>query len=462
MKAIDAAAGTPACCSSTRCRRSPAAATRSARRAWSARSAGAASPAPRSRPTSSRRARSPTCGPSTPAATPSTASASRPAASDGRHPVQKVWDAHEVRPADARAGDPLVDLHLVHEVTSPQAFDGLRLAGRRVRRPDRTLATVNHNVPTIGREAGIADPCRPRRWRRSSATAPSSASRCSRCAAPAGHRPRDRPEMGVTQPGMTIVCGDSHTSSRRVCVRGARLRHRHQRGRAVLATQTLTQSAAAGRYGIASRARPASASAPRTSSSARWRDRRRRRQGRVASSTPAGAIRARSMEGRWTVCNMTHRGRRPRGDDARPPDETTFAWLEGRPGAPADFAAAVERWRELPSDGDARFDREVRVDAASLSRPRSPGAPPRHGRPGHRQRAGARGLRRPGRPRRRPAGASSMALGGRGGDRGHRPRRVLDRLVHQRPPPDLRAAASVVRAARRRRSGRWSCPAPCR
>ena len=283
----------------------------------------------------------------------------------GRTLFQKVWDDHVVRAADASGPAILfVDLHLVHEVTSPQAFDGLRLAGRRVRRPDRTLATVDHNVPTIGREAGIADPLSRAQIEALERNAaefgiPLFSLRSSR----QGIVHIIGPELGVTQPGMTIVCGDSHTSTHGAFgalafgIGTSEVEH-------VLATQTLTQGpprtmrinidgdvglgvgakdlilGTIGQIGVAGA------------------------QGHVIEYA-GSAIRALSMEGRMTVCNMSIEGGGRAGMIA--PDETTFAWLEGRPGAPRDYAAAVERWRELPTDWDARFDTEIHVDAAALA-----------------------------------------------------------------------------------------------
>jgi 3-isopropylmalate/(R)-2-methylmalate dehydratase large subunit len=278
---------------------------------------------------------------------------------------QKVWDAHEVRPADEHGEAILyVDLHLVHEVTSPQAFDGLRLAGRRVRRPDRTLATVDHNVPTMGREAGIADPL-------SAAQVEALERNCAEFGIPlfSLRSPRQGivhvigPEMGVTQPGMTIVCGDSHTSTHGAFgalafgIGTSEVEH-------VLATQTLTQGPprtmrinVEGETGLGVGAKDLILGIIGQIGVAGA-------QGHVIEYA-GSAIRALSMEGRMTVCNMSIEGGARAGMFA--PDDTTFAWLEGRPGAPADFAAAVEGWRELPSDWDARFDSEVQVDASTLA-----------------------------------------------------------------------------------------------
>jgi 3-isopropylmalate/(R)-2-methylmalate dehydratase large subunit len=283
----------------------------------------------------------------------------------GQTLFHKVWDAHQVRPADEHGEAILyVDLHLVHEVTSPQAFDGLRMLGRRVRRPDRTLATVDHNVPTIGREAGITDPL-------SAAQVAALERNCAEFGIPLFSLRSSRqgivhvigPEMGVTQPGMTIVCGDSHTSTHGAFgalafgIGTSEVEH-------VLATQTLTQAPPRtmrinieGETGLGVGAKDLILGTIGQIGVAGA-------QGYVIEYAGA-AIRALSMEGRMTVCNMSIEGGGRAGMIA--PDDTTFAWIEGRPGAPADFAAAVEAWRELPSDWDAFFDAEVHVDASTLA-----------------------------------------------------------------------------------------------
>ena len=282
----------------------------------------------------------------------------------GRTLFQKVWDAHVVREADARGPALLfIDLHLVHEVTSPQAFEGLRLAGRRVRRPDRTIATADHNVPTIGRERGIEDPL-------SRAQVEALERNCAEFGVPVYSLRSARqgivhvigPELGLTQPGMTIVCGDSHTSTHGAFgalafgIGTSEVEH-------VLATQTLPQAR------------------PRTM---RIRIEGRRGPGVTAKDLILGtigqigvggavghvveyagsAISELSMEGRMTVCNMSIEAGARAGLVA--PDDTTFAYLEGRPATPRDLARAVEEWRRLPSDPDAAFDAEVVVDAAAL------------------------------------------------------------------------------------------------
>jgi 3-isopropylmalate/(R)-2-methylmalate dehydratase large subunit len=274
---------------------------------------------------------------------------------------EKIWSAHEIAP-----GLIYIDLHLVHEVTSPQAFESLRLSGREVRRPDRTLATADHNVPTDGTpvSARIKDALSRRQVEALEAN-------CDEFGIPLYSIGSDRqgivhiigPELGVTQPGMTIVCGDSHTSTHGAFgalafgIGTSEVEH-------VLATQTLTQAppktmriSIEGEVGVGVGAKDLILGTIGQIGVAGA-------QGHVIEYA-GSAIRALTMEGRMTVCNMSIEGGGRAGMIA--PDETTFAWLEGRPAAPRDFSAAVERWRELPSDWDARFDREITVDAASLA-----------------------------------------------------------------------------------------------
>ena len=278
---------------------------------------------------------------------------------------EKVWDAHLVRDGDGE-GPPTIyiDLHLVHEVTSPQAFDGLRLAGRRVRRPDRTLATADHNVPTTGRDRPIEDLL-------SRQQVETLERNCAEFGVPiySINSPRQGivhvigPELGLTQPGMTIVCGDSHTATHGAFgalafgIGTSEVEH-------VLATQTLPQS----------RPRTMRVTLDGTPGlGVVAKDLILGTIGQIGVSGGVGhvieyagsAIRALSMEGRMTVCNMTIEGGGRAGMIA--PDETTFAYVEGRVAAPKDFARAVDEWRRLPSDPDAMFDIEVVVDAASLA-----------------------------------------------------------------------------------------------
>ena len=273
----------------------------------------------------------------------------------------KLWDAHEV--AD---GLIYVDLHLVHEVTSPQAFDGLRLEGRTVRRPDKTVATADHNVPTDGTPVArlIADEL-------SRIQVQTLERNCAEFGIPLYSLGSDRqgivhvigPELGLTQPGLVVVCGDSHTSTHgafgalAVGIGTSEVEH-------VLATQCLVQKRPKTmRIDYSGRLRPGVTA----------KDLILATIGRLGVGGMVGhaveyageAIRPLSMENRMTICNMTIEGGGRAGMIA--PDETTFEWVQGRPGAPADFDAAVSSWRRLPSDDGAEFDAEVDIDAAAIS-----------------------------------------------------------------------------------------------
>jgi 3-isopropylmalate/(R)-2-methylmalate dehydratase large subunit len=245
-------------------------------------------------------------------------------------------------------------------VTSAQAFEGLRLAGRRVRRPDRTLATADHNVPT-----GPGEPDELSRAQLAALDA-----NCAEFGVrlyALGHRRQGvvhviGPELGVTQPGMTIVCGDSHTSTHGAFgalafgIGTSEVEH-------VLATQTLPQ-----RRPRTMRIEYAGTLGPGCTA----KDMILGTIGRIGTDGAAGhvieysgeAIRRLSMEGRMTIANMSIEAGGRAGMMA--PDDTTFAYLEGRPGAPPDFAAAVERWRGYASDDGARFDTEIAVDLAGV------------------------------------------------------------------------------------------------
>ncbi|MEK6271257.1 MAG: 3-isopropylmalate dehydratase large subunit [Actinomycetota bacterium] len=273
----------------------------------------------------------------------------------------KIWDAHEV--AD---GLIYVDLHLVHEVTSPQAFDGLRLEGRNVRRPDKTVATADHNVPTDGTPATrlIADEL-------SRVQVETLEHNCAEFGIPLYSLGSDRqgivhvigPELGLTQPGLTIVCGDSHTSTHgafgalAVGIGTSEVEH-------VLATQCLVQK------------RPKTMRidySGELSYGVTPKDLILATIGRLGTVGMVGhaveyagpAIERLSMEGRMTICNMTIEGGGRAGMIA--PDDTTYAYMDGRPGLPPDFGDAVERWRALRSDEGASFDRDVKLDAAAIS-----------------------------------------------------------------------------------------------
>ena len=290
--------------------------------------------------------------------------------------AEKVWNAHVLHAAEGYPNLLYIARHLVHELTTPQAFDGLRQAGRPVRRPDLTLATEDHNVPTLFQ----AEPDGGTRSRNLFIEDPVSRTQVetlrANCAAfgvrlfPMGDYEQGivhvvGPQLGITQPGMTIVCGDSHTSTHGAFgalafgIGTSEVEH-------VLATQTLPLK--------------------------RFKTMAITVEGELAPGVTAKdiilaviakigtgggqgyvleyrgeAIRALSMEGRMTICNMSIEAGARAGMIA--PDETTFAYLEGRPGSPTGKAweQALDDWRRLPSDADAVFDREVEVDAGSLA-----------------------------------------------------------------------------------------------
>ncbi|HEY7381509.1 MAG TPA: 3-isopropylmalate dehydratase large subunit [Gaiella sp.] len=277
---------------------------------------------------------------------------------------EKIWDEHVVREPEGEPALLYVDLHLVHEVTSPQSFEGLRLSGRTVRRPELTVATMDHNVPTT--DGPVRDPM---------AKAQLDALRAN-CAefgvelhatgsGSEGIVHVIGPELGLTQPGMTIVCGDSHTSTHGALgalafgVGTSEVEH-------VLATQTLPQR------------RPRTMLveyAGRLPSGLTPKDVILGTIGELGVAAGVGhvveyageAIRSFSVEGRMTVCNMSIEWGARAGLVA--PDETTFAYLEGRPRAPqgADWERALERWRELPSDEGAAYDTHVTIDVEALA-----------------------------------------------------------------------------------------------
>src|ERR1043166_56224 len=279
---------------------------------------------------------------------------------------EKIWDAHVVRAAEKQPALLYIDLHLVHEVTSPQAFDGLRAANRRVRRPDLTVATIDHNVPTTDRSLPIEDPIAAKQietLRRN-------------CEAFGVQlfdiNSREQgivhvigPELGLTQPGMTIVCGDSHTSTHGAFgalafgIGTSEVEH-------VLATQCLPQNKARtmlidvhGQLAEGVTAKDLALGII----------------GQIGTDGATGyvieyageAVRSLSMEARMTLCNMSIEAGARAGMIA--PDETTFAYLKDRRFAPRDnaWSDAQRYWRELASDENARFDRVVNVDAEAMT-----------------------------------------------------------------------------------------------
>jgi 3-isopropylmalate/(R)-2-methylmalate dehydratase large subunit len=290
---------------------------------------------------------------------PKSSNGERAVPASARSLFDKIWETHEV--AESLL---YVDLHLVHEVTSPQAFESLRLAGRAVRRPDRTLATADHNVPTDGSTAAAQI-----RDRLSRVQVETLERNCREFGVPAYSIGSARqgivhvigPELGVTQPGMTIVCGDSHTSTHGAFgalafgIGTSEVEH-------VLATQTLQQRKPKSMriryegelsYGVSAK------------------DLILGTIGRIGVAGGVGhvieyagpAIERLTMEGRMTVCNMTIEGGGRAGLIA--PDDTTFDWVDGREAAPDPLP--LDEWRKLRSDDGARFDTEVTIDAGALS-----------------------------------------------------------------------------------------------
>jgi 3-isopropylmalate/(R)-2-methylmalate dehydratase large subunit len=279
---------------------------------------------------------------------------------------QKVWDRHVVRTGDGLPDLLYIDLHLVHEVTSPQAFDGLRLAGRGVRRPDLTVATMDHNVPTAGIDQPISDPVSAKQMQ---VLAANCAEFCITCY-PMGDPGQGivhiiGPEQGLTQPGMTIVCGDSHTSTHGAFgalafgIGTSEVEH-------VLATQTLPQQRPGTMAVTVEGDLPAGTTA---------KDVILAIIGRIGTGGGIGsvieyrgsAIRSLTMEGRMTVCNMSIEAGAKAGLIA--PDDTTFAYLDGRGHAPSGAAweQALDDWRSLATDDGASFDKAVELDAADIT-----------------------------------------------------------------------------------------------
>ncbi len=279
---------------------------------------------------------------------------------------EKIWEVHLVHEAPGEPSLIYIDRHLIHEGTSPQAFAGLRAAGRRVRRPDLTFAVMDHSVPTKNRDLPIVD-----------ADARGQFEALERNCRDFGVRLFDMqsrnqgivhiigPELGITQPGQTIVCGDSHTSTHGACgalafgIGTSEVEH-------VLATQCLSQFRSKTMHIVVHGKRPRGISAKDIILAI------------IAKIGVAGgtgcvleyggeAIRALSMEGRMTVCNMSIEAGARAGMVA--PDDTTFAYMEGRPFVPRDrsFLEAADSWKSLASDPGAKFDRTVELNAAEIA-----------------------------------------------------------------------------------------------
>jgi 3-isopropylmalate/(R)-2-methylmalate dehydratase large subunit len=282
----------------------------------------------------------------------------------GKTLAEKIWHEHIVRSADGEPDVIFIDLHLIHEVTSPQAFDGLRLAGRTVRRPDLTIATEDHNTPTIDIDKPIADPV-------SRLQIDTLRQNCKEFGVRL-HSLGDveqgivhvvGPQLGLTQPGMTIVCGDSHTSTHGAFgalafgIGTSEVEH-------VLATQTLPLARPKTmainvegtlKPGVTSKDIILAIIAKIGTGGG---------QGYVIEYR-GSAIRALSMESRMTICNMSIEAGARAGVIA--PDETTFAYIKGKPHAPKDWDAALAYWKSLHTDADAQFDVEVNLNADELA-----------------------------------------------------------------------------------------------
>jgi 3-isopropylmalate/(R)-2-methylmalate dehydratase large subunit len=276
---------------------------------------------------------------------------------------EKIWDHHVVRAEEGKQTILYIDLQLVHEVTSAQAFEGLRMAGRTVRRPERTVATADHNVPTTDRSLPIADPISKKQIDTLTANCGEFGIRLYDLNSPKqGVVHVIGPELGLTQPGMTIVCGDSHTATHGAFgalafgIGTSEVEH-------VLATQTLLQYKPKtleirvdGRLGPGVTAKDLILYVI----------------GKISTQGGTGycieytgeAIRSLTMEGRMTVCNMSIEAGARAGLIA--PDETTFEYLRGREFAPEEFDAAVECWKQLPTDEGATYDRVEVFKAADI------------------------------------------------------------------------------------------------
>jgi len=283
----------------------------------------------------------------------------------GRTLAEKVWDEHVVRRADGEPDLLYIDLHLIHEVTSPQAFDGLRLSGRPVRRPDLTIATEDHNIPTTDLDKPIADLV-------SRTQVETLRRNCEEFGVrlhPMGDIDQGivhiiGPQLGLTQPGMTVVCGDSHTSTHGAFgalafgIGTSEVEH-------VLATQTVPQTKPKTMVVTVVGDLPDGTSAKDLVLTLIAQETTGGGQGYIVEYR-GDAISALSMEARMTICNMSIEWGAKAGLIA--PDEKTFDFLHGREHAPrgVDWDAAVEHWRSLATDDDAAFDKEVVLDAAAV------------------------------------------------------------------------------------------------
>jgi 3-isopropylmalate/(R)-2-methylmalate dehydratase large subunit len=284
----------------------------------------------------------------------------------GRTLAQKVWDEHVVRTAVGEPDLLYIDLHLIHEVTSPQAFEGLRLSNRTVRRPDLTLATEDHNVPTLDVDKPIADPVS----RTQVETLRKNAAEFGVRLHPLGDVEQGivhvvGPQLGLTQPGMTIVCGDSHTSTHGAFgaiafgIGTSEVEH-------VLATQTLPQARPKMMAVTVNGSLPGGVTAKDLILTLISRTGTGGGQGYIVEYR-GQAIEELSMEGRMTICNMSIEWGAKAGLIA--PDRTTFDYIKNKPEAPTgdDWEAALAHWKTLLTDEDAVFDKEIVLDASDVT-----------------------------------------------------------------------------------------------
>ena len=374
---------------------------------------------------------------------------------------RKIWESHLVREAPGEPSLIYIDRHLVHEVTSPQAFAGLKAAGRKVRRPDLTFAVMDHSVPTKNRNLPILDTAAggqfdalERSCRESGITLFDMFSHNQGIVHVIG------PELGLTQPGQTIVCGDSHTSTHGAFgtlafgIGTSEVEH-------VLATQCMQQYESKTMHIVVNGKRGKGVSA---------KDIILAIIGKIGIGGGTGhvveyageAIRALSMDGRMTVCNMSIEGGARAGMIA--PDDTTFAYLEGRPYVPRgkDFQEAVQTWKALATDPGAKFDATVELDAVGARAASHLGDKPGngHGRNGQGARSGfvPRSRRPEGGRARSGLHGPQTRHGARRRSRGPRVHRVLHQFAYQR---SARRRSRGCRKAHFEELSRepWSCPA---
>ena len=350
----------------------------------------------------------------------------------GKTLAEKLWDSHVVRSAPGEPDLLYIDMHLVHEVTSPQAFDGLRLAGRPVHRPDLTLATEDHNVPTHHIELPIADPVS----RTQVETLRKNCAEFGISLYPMGDADQGivhviGPQLGITQPGMTIVCGDSHTSTHGAFgalafgIGTSQVEH-------VLATQTLPMDRPKTMAVTVDGELPEGVTPKDVILAVIAKTGTGGGQGYMVEYR-GSTFEQMSMEGRMTVCNMSIEWGARAGMIA--PDQTTFDYLQGRPHAPKgeQWDAAVEYWTSLRTDDDAEFDAQVTLDASTLTPFVTWGTNPGQGAPLAESRARPGQLRGRGRPRRGRESAGLHGPVGRYAAARHQGRHRVRRLVHERP-----------------------------